>query len=557
MTVDVPIREAQAAAKPSALLRFLPSLTDLVFLLPAISVLFISGGGSAMLEGDTGWHVRTGEWILAHGRVPTQDIFSFTRPGAPWYAWEWLWDVAFAWLHAHGGLTAVMLASLGVISATFVLVFRMAARRCGSPLVAFLATWLAMMSSSIHWLARPHLFTFLFTVVFYSILERANEGRTRLLWLLPPLTVLWTNLHGGFLVGLVLIGAYALGELLRAALLPDAGDRRRSLLASRPYLLAGAGCALASLANPYGYQLHVHIYRYLTDATLWNRIIEFMAFNFRHPAGRYVEPLMALALLAVLAAFRRGRFEHGVLILFWAHAGLYSVRNIPIFAIVAAPLAAEVLSQGLKMMRWANLAPWFSRLGDAVHDAIRDFDGMDRPWRLHVAGALAAALLIAVAYAPSGPERFRARYDPKEYPVKAAAALNGLMAGSRVFTDDEWGDYLIYRNYPAGKVFIDGRSDFYGVEFGKTYDGIVAVSHDWEKSLNTYAVDVVLLRVKCALAGVLKESARWRVVYDDGMAIAFRRADSRSPAGEQVFGDAVRTGQKRGRAAANQDHRGS
>jgi hypothetical protein len=550
MTVNMPVRETEAAAMPApaktpAILRLLPSLTDLVFLMPAITVFLMSGGGSIMLEGDTGWHIRAGEWILANGRVPTQDVFSFTKPGQPWFAWEWLWDVIFAWLHAHGGLTTVVLASLLVISATFVLVFRMAVRRCGSPLIAFLATWLAMMLSSIHWLARPHLFTFLFTVIFFSILERANEGRTRLLWLLPPLTALWTNLHGGFLAGLVLIGAYALGELLRAALSPDAGDRRRSLLASRPYILAGASCALASLANPYGYQLHLHIYGYLTDSTLWNRINEFMAFNFRHPAGRYLEPLLVLALLAVLTAFRRGRFEHAILILFWAHAGVCSARNIPIFAIVAAPLAAEVVSQGLKTMRWANLASWFSSVGDAVGGAIRDFDAMDRPWRLHLAGALAAALLIALAYAPSGPERFRARYDPKEYPVKAAAALNGLVASSRVFTDDEWGDYLIYRNYPTGRVFTDGRSDFYGVEFCKTYDGIVGVSHDWEKSLNTYRVDVVLLRVKFALAGVLKESARWRVVYDDGTALAFRRADSMSPAGEQVSGD--RIGGKRGR----------
>ncbi len=549
MTVSVPIREtermaAAPAARPSLLLRFLPSLADLVFLLPAISLFLMSDGASTMLEGDTGWHIRTGEWILANGGVPRQDIFSFTKPGAPWFAWEWLWDVVFARLHALGGLTAVVLISLAVISTTFLLVFRMAVRKSGSPLIAFGVTWVAMMASSIHWLARPHLFTLLFTVIFYSILERAREGRTKLLWSLPPLTILWTNLHGGFLVGLVLIGAYGLGDLLRAALLPDAFDRRQALRGSRPYILAGAGCALASLANPYGYHLHVHIYRYLSDPDLWKGIVEFLGFNFQHPSARYIEPLIVAAVLAAAWNLRRRQFEQAALLIFWAHGALFAIRNIPIFAILAAPLLAEVLARGVEALRRADLASWFSGRVAAAQGAIADFDALDRPWRFHAASVLAVALFVALAYAPAAPDRFRARFDPKAYPVKAVAALNDLLLRHRVFADDEWGDYLAYRNHPEGKVFIDGRSDFYGSEFLKTYVGILEVSHDWQKSLDAYGVDVALLRVKLPLAGTLKESARWQVVYDDGTAIAFRRVGGIPPAaGAQVSDDGVRIGE--------------
>src|SRR5712692_10996196 len=79
------------ALKPNPMVRLLPSLTDLAFLMPAAFVFLRMNGATGMLgDGDTGWHVRTGEWILANGRVPSQDIFSYTKAGQPWFAWEWL-----------------------------------------------------------------------------------------------------------------------------------------------------------------------------------------------------------------------------------------------------------------------------------------------------------------------------------------------------------------------------------------------------------------------------------------------------------------------------------
>src|SRR5438445_4390283 len=101
--VDRPRMRAHAAK----IVRLMPSLTDVAFLMP---VLFLFGkleGARTLLgDGDTGWHIRAGEWMLAHGRVPWQDLFSFTRPDAPWYAWEWLADVMMAWLHQQGGMAA-------------------------------------------------------------------------------------------------------------------------------------------------------------------------------------------------------------------------------------------------------------------------------------------------------------------------------------------------------------------------------------------------------------------------------------------------------------------
>src|SRR5947208_2887248 len=119
-------------------IRLLPSLTDFAFLLPLL-VLFtrLEGIKTLLSDADTGWHVRTGEWILATRRIPVADDFSFTRPGEPWFAWEWLWDLVFGWLHQRFGMEAVVLASLLVLSMTAALLFRLVKSRCSNVLLAF------------------------------------------------------------------------------------------------------------------------------------------------------------------------------------------------------------------------------------------------------------------------------------------------------------------------------------------------------------------------------------------------------------------------------------
>src|SRR5579871_3058773 len=192
-----------ASKLQSVVVRFLPSLTDVAFVVPLIFQFNQLGGASSLLaDSDTCWHLRTGEWILANGQVPRQDIFSYTHAGQPWFAWEWLWDVCFGFLNQHFGLAAVVALSMLVICTTSALLYRLVLRKCGNPLISIVVTVLAAAGASIHWLARPHLLTLLFTVIFLGILDRAYEelaagpagpAAKKLLWLLPVLMVVWTN----------------------------------------------------------------------------------------------------------------------------------------------------------------------------------------------------------------------------------------------------------------------------------------------------------------------------------------------------------------------------
>ena len=563
--------------KTNPILRLLPSLTDVAFLLPLI-LLFggLQGVRTLLGDGDTGWHVRIGEWIMAHGQVPRQDMFSYTKPGQPFFAWEWLWDVGAAWLHQRWGLAGVVLASLLVIAFATVLLYRLICRRCGNPLVSIVLTGLAAAGASIHWLARPHLFTMLLMLVFLTLLECVREGHTGWLWTLPVLMILWTNLHGGFPIGIIIVGSYAAGELLRAALTPDRVERRASLRAAWPYLAATTGCALASLVNPYGYQLHVHMWEYLRDPFQLKYIVEFHSADFHTPPALFLEIMLILGLGAVIWYGRRRQFAEVFLILGFGHLSLVMARNMPIYMLAAAPIIAAPLVAWLKALAEGPVAGWIRAAVGTFVEIGEELAPLERPWRLHVAPVVAMLLLAGGTESPMAGVKLEPRYDPDYYPEKALAALNPAWlspagaspvasspvasspvalrtgAGSpvnvaaaaeplfepseHIFTPDEWGDYLIYNLYPRGfKVFVDGRSDFYGGEFDQDYIDVLNVKYNWQQTLDRFGVDTILLPCDAPLSGALKESRRWRVAYDDGIAIVFRPAALAGARMQQVF----------------------
>ena len=563
--------------KTNPILRLLPSMTDVAFLLPVI-LLFggLRGVRTLLSDGDTGWHIRIGEWIMAHGQVPRQDMFSFTKPGQPFFAWEWLWDLGAAWLHQRWGLAGVVVASLLVIAFSTVLLYRLIYRRCGNPLVSIVLTGLGSAGASVHWLARPHLLTMLLMLVFLTLLEHVREGHTAWLWTLPVLMILWTNLHGGFPIGIIIVGAYGAGELLRAAVAQDNAERRASLRAAWPYLAATAGCALASFVNPYGYQLHVHMWEYLRDPFQLKYIVEFRSVDFHTPPALFLEIMLVLGLGAVIWYGRRRQFAEVFLIAGFGHLSLVMARNMPIYMLAGAPIIAAPLVAWLKALADGPVAGWITAAVGSFVEIGEELVPLERPWRLHVVPAVVMLLLVAVMESPMAGIKFKPEYDPGYYPEKALAALNpawlnsagvSLVASSpvasrpvalqtgagspvnvaaaagplfepdeRIFTHDEWGDYLIYHLYPRGfKVFVDGRSDFYGGKFGQDYIDVLEVKYNWQQTLDRYGVNTILLPCDAPLSGALKESRRWRVAYDDGIAIVFRPAALAGARMKQVF----------------------
>ncbi len=385
--------------KTNPIVRVLPSMTDLAFLMPILFLFTRLEGAKTMLgDGDTGWHIRTGQWILANGRVPHQDIFSYTKAGQPWYAWEWLWDASFAWLYDRGGLGIVVAVNILILCLTFALLFRLVRRHCENPFVAIGATFLACAASAIHWLARPHLMTMLFTVLLLMALDRDRTHRTRWLWALPLFFILWTNLHGGFFVGLIILGGFVAGEVARALFTSSSEERRAAFESAMRYAGIACVCAAVTIVNPYTYHLHAHIYQFFSEPYHLEHINEYQSVSFHSSVALYLETMLLLgAFAAAWFVIKRRDFVPLVLIAGWAHLALFAARNIPLFAIVAAPFVAQAVYEMLLGLESTQAANWLKRTVRSFRMVASEFFAIDRHWRLHgvsVAAALVLALLI-------------------------------------------------------------------------------------------------------------------------------------------------------------------
>ena len=492
-----------------------PSLSDCLFLAILLWGFAAGSGWSVLLaDGDTGWHIRTGEYILKTHSVPSRDLFSFSKAGEPWFAWEWLSDVTLAALHGLWGLKGVAVFTGLVLSLAATLLFRYMVWRGANVIAGLLATLLATGASTVHYLARPHIFTILGLTAFLWILECDRRKPARAVWWLVPGTAVWTNLHGGFLAWIACLALATAGSAWEAML--DPPESRRFHAVRRHGLLTVA-CALATLANPYGWRLHQHMAGYLTSGWIRQVVEEFQSPRFRSESMLQFEILMFAGVLLVPALFRQRRIAELLMILFWAHSALVSTRHVPLYVIVAAPICAQ------EATRWWTLwSAGFTRrsIGGTLRDCLHDFSA--GPQRMSLWAP--ALLLVLSAFHWDWPQDFPAN----KFPAAALRRNADVIAPSvgsqpRILTSDQWGDYLIYHLYPKGRVFVDGRSDFYGPELGHQYLDLLNAAPNWKSVVDSYGFNVALLPLEWPLAQLLVRHANWHVRYVDRQAILLER----------------------------------
>jgi hypothetical protein len=472
--------------------------------------LFVAGshGWDSLLgDADIGWHIRTGEWILANHTVPTHDLFSFSKPGAQWFAWEWLSDVIFALLFRAAGFKGVVLAAGVVIGLYSTIIIRYTFWRGANAMVALPLVLLGVGSSTVHFLARPHVFTFLFLAIAMWLIESDRRQRTRYLWLLIPLTILWVNLHGGFFMFLACLGLLVAGSTIE-------GWLGRGWANVRRYGLLFAACAAASVVNPYGIHLHWHIGEYLRSDWIRNNIQEFQAPTFRSEGQLQFEVVLILALLVVTLLVRGRRITEALWVLFLAHSALTSLRHAPLLALVAIPLIAEELSS-----IWKRSAVKGRRnsIAGTLHTLGAD---LAEPFRRSSVWIAVTVVIVACA-----PLQWPADFPKELFPTTLVAHNRQRFETARLLTTDQWGDYLIFHYYPRLKVYVDGRSDFYGEQLGKEYLHVLQLSADWQRIVERRGFDTVLLGPEWPLVQMLKRSPDWRVVEETGKAVLLIRSN--------------------------------
>src|SRR5258708_195563 len=314
----------------------LPSLVDVLFISLVLALAYGTPNLRLLNDPGIGWHIRTGEWILQNHAIPHTDLFSNVTT-RPWFAWEWLFDIGVAKVHAWWGLNGVLAAGAIIIALTFALLFRLTLRRGAALLPAMAFVVLAVLASTIHCLARPHLFTWLFTLLCCYLIE--EKRYTIWLWAIPAIVPIWANVHGGFLVAFALMGLTLAGDFWNVVGGRNNRARADALQMSRVLVTS----VVASLFNPYGIALYSHIYQYLTDSFLMHHIQEMQSPDFRTVAAKCL--FLLLLLTACTAVIRRSRVRPGemLVLIFFAYQALYAARIIPLACIVLTLTVAPLL----------------------------------------------------------------------------------------------------------------------------------------------------------------------------------------------------------------------
>jgi len=497
------------------------------------------GALSPRLLGDAGigWHIRNGQQMLQTHAMTRTDSFSSTMNGRPWYAWEWLYDGLIAVIHGRLGLNGVVFFSALVIAATFAVVLRLTLRRGASLPVGFILLLLSIGACSIHFLARPHLLSWLFAVVWFQIVDSSAsapslEKRRRLYWL-PALMLVWVNVHGGFVFGIVLLVLYMAGGWIEYFTSGEADERERIGDLHKQLGIVTGLSLLATFVNPYGYKLHQHIYEYLTNRFLMDHIDEFLSPNFHGVAQQCFEALLLITIVALATSFRKVTTPQLLVILFAVSSGMYASRNLPIssllLVLVTAPLISETISETGSRQ---DIAPGLRGLFSHLQSFGVRMQKMECNFRGDLWPALGVMFVLWICWhggTLGSRQVMDAHFDATRFPVQAADVVSDRNIAGPIFCPDTWGGYLIYRLYPQTKVVVDDRHDLYGDQFFKNYLKVIQVQPDWDKVLDEEHVTWVLIPAKSSLGVLLKQTSRWEIIHQDDTAVLFARVGVANP----------------------------
>jgi hypothetical protein len=545
----------------SSALRFLaPSLRDIIFIFLFWSLLAGALSNRPLADADIGWHIRTGELILATHALPRTDPFSSTVQGQPWFAWEWLYDILLGILHHACGLNGVVWLCALLVATVFTLLLLQLLKRGTGLLLAIVLMLLAEAASTIHLYARPHLASWVFSLLWFVALERwqgsdhvddlRNDDRQNddrhnserdqrssrrrwVLWFFPASMLLWVNLHGAWLFGIALLGIYTLAAVVDSVSCPDAFARIRAAHRARAMAWAGVASVAATFVNPYGWRLHFHIYRYLGDRYLMNRIDEFRSPDFHGWPQRCFVIILALVLITFAGNRKNMRLSQLLVALLSVYAAFYSARNLPVSSMLLVLIAGPILWHSLVSLadkpgawRWlrksaASIANFSDRMGAQE---------MDLRGHLWPVVAVAAAFAICLQGGWLGSRQLmHAQFDPEKMPAAAVNFLQQDSAGQQgkavpIFSTDAWGGYLIYRIFPDRKVVVDDRHDLYGSGRIREYLILTHGEPGWQNMLEEWNIRTVLLPRGSTLVNLLRELPQdWRVVYEDKVAILFEK----------------------------------
>jgi hypothetical protein len=480
----------------------------------AILLVALIPASGAVADPDFFWHLQVGRWILDHNAIPTHDLFTYTVSDHRFVAHEWLSEVIMAAITAVVGLGGVSLYFTAITWAAFVGLLRTA--RAGY-LIAGLGLAVGFAAGNPIWGPRTQMITFAFSVALLLLLRRYRETHDRR-WLypIPPLFLLWVNLHAGFTIGLVFLVIALIGEVLRNRLLHPTDDGSGGgPVPIRPLLAVIGLSALAVLVNPNFAGIYLYAVQTQFSTAQQRLIVEWFSPNFHQPEIRAFEGMLLLLICLIALSPRRPRLTDMLLLLAGLTLALQSVRHIALFVAIATPIMIE--------------------LGQATWDGYRDhLPRLREPRPNAVMGAINLVVLVAIGALALGTHvipdirsGFRSKAITSSFPVAAVDFVAADLPPGHVLNQYGWGGYLVYRIWPRQQVYIYGDAAVMGDAFLNEYEDVNVIRPDYRQVLDRRGVTWVIYPTADPLEVVLEQSSDWQLVHQDKVAsVLVRKIDA-------------------------------
>lgn len=474
------------------------------------------------LNSDLWFHLAAGRLIWQQKALPATDTWSFTAAGRPWQNHEWLSDVFFYLWSKVFGVDSLILWQWLVVGVAYLLLFRLLYRITGSYVVAYLLSTLALALGTPFYEVRPHLWS----VLGFVLLIRLTAWGDRPPLALPALFLVWMNLHGGAVFGLmaafVTLGGWALAGDEDKEVIEAGSWRRRAPLAAALWITS----CLATLINPYGWRAITYPFRLAfagqsaTRTLLSEWLPPFEPGGLRAPLFPAAIGLFAVA--AILLAIRLRRLRRndltalGLGLLTLAMA-LKSRRFVPFFGIAQALVVAQA---------WLAVVPW---LGFSRRTA------RPRPLRNLLASlALLAFACWRLAPYPLGPGAFDPVNWVSRLPVDSVNFMEANGLRGDVFVFYLWGGYIHWRTGGRLRVHFDPRSEtVFADETMREHERVTRPAWDAAAIVDRSGAEMVLWPMGSPayreLVRQLERSQRWRRIYRDGVSVLLVRSDVALP----------------------------
>jgi hypothetical protein len=464
----------------------------LVLLLTAVCVLSLRP--ITVLDPDLWWHLRAGGWVSEHQAVPWRDIFGRWTAGQPWFDYTWLFDWILSHVYKFGGLLAIVAFTGTLMVACVVSLFGLVSER--------LSQGYALGLTALYFVAllqlttpRPWLFSILLLTLELRLLLKASEqNRPWLLGWLIPLFALWANLHIEFVYGLGLLALFGgVASLPKRWLAHESNSLRPG-----QWWVSFALAAMSTLVNPYGWRVYQVVYAYALDKAGLSAIQEMQPLTVRDIADWAVIALVCLA-VGALAWTRKVPILPCALLLAGCWFGFHKGRDIWFLAI----LSATVTAQALRGHGNPNPLKWRKTLIAVLITAF--FYAGEIRW-----GYLSAGLLDQA--------------EQQSFPVEASKFIAERRLPDPLFNTFDWGGYLIWR-LPERLVSIDGRSQLYGNEGVKRFVDTQNGAPNWRDNPDLQNANTVLIGRTVPLASLLRLDSRYKLAYEDKIAVVFVRIE--------------------------------